>query len=66
MTNCPNMVNQKDSKELIFNTYLKCLVSMVPFIPKVPKVLHKLCTCTVTAVQLLLGRFVAGGSTGWA
>lgn len=64
MTNCPNMVNQKDSKELIFHTYLKCLLSMVPFIPKVPKVLHKLHTCTVTAVQLCWGWFVAGGSTG--
>lgn len=30
---------------------------MVPFIPTVPKVLHKLHTCTVTAV---LGRLEAG------
>lgn len=60
MTNCPNMVNQRDSKELIFNTYLKCLLSMVPFIPKDPKALHKLphllCPCCPA---------VLGGSTGW-
>lgn len=55
MTNCPNMVNQRDSKELIFNTYLKCLLSMVPFIPKDPKALHKLHTCSVPAVQLCWG-----------
>lgn len=63
MTNCPNMVNQKDSKELIFNTYLKCLLSMVPFIPKAAKELHKLHTCTVPAV---LGGLCLGGSAGWA
>lgn len=30
-------------------------MSIVPFIPKVPKVLHKLNTSTVIAVQALLG-----------